>query len=126
MIDIQVATNLSLEMKLTEMQEIRLYKISVIATLQFSSNDRFQKVNTQNKKGQRTTHFCIQRDILLWIFILFYEVRKIEPSCNPNNWTLGRIFNNVSSRFLETSNSYKSLVLINNAFVVSITVGHFL
>jgi len=35
-------------------------------------------------------------------------------------------FNNVSFRFLETRKSYKNLVLINNAFVVSITVSHFM
>jgi len=53
-------TNLSAEeMKPTEMQEDMALKIPVSATLQLSSGDRFQKVNTQSLKDHCTTHFRI-------------------------------------------------------------------
>jgi len=53
-------TNMSAaEMKLTENTTSVALKISLNATLQLISYDRFKKVNTRNLKDKCTTHFCI-------------------------------------------------------------------
>ena len=68
------------EMKLTEMQEDLPLKIFS----QFHSTVEFwpqvPEINTQNSKHKRrpTAHFCIWHYVLLWIFIIWNEVRKIK------------------------------------------------
>ena len=47
--------------------------------------DRFQKVNTQKSKYQCMTHFCVQHNIVLWIFFLCSEVRKSDHRATLKN-----------------------------------------
>ena len=81
---------------------------------------RFQKVNTQNLKYQCVTYFCVQNNILLWIFFPVMKFVKSNRRVTLKNLHLGELIRTALITYCpgfrglenQTKTSYRQLLYI--------------